>query len=212
MSAMNTVNPTRSELLARRAQIKLARQGRDLLKEKRTALWKELMKSVDEALRFSSSVEESVADARRALGLALASDGREAVQSAAFAAKRNIAIEVSPMNIAGVQVPTIERKRLVRADTQRGYSLAGTSSRIDAAATRFEEVLEQAIVLAAIELRLKRLAEEIRKTTTRVNALDQVLLPRLEAERAAIERVLDEREREDVFRLKRVKAKLRAET
>jgi V/A-type H+-transporting ATPase subunit D len=205
---MNTINPTRSELLAKRAQIKLARQGRDLLKEKRTALWKELMQTVDEVLRFTSTVEENVAEARRALGLALAFDGLEAVQSAAFAAKRHVTIEVTPTNIAGVQVPAIERKRLVRGDTQRGYSLAGTSSRIDTAATRFEEVLEQAIRLAAIELRLKRLIEEIRKTTTRVNALDLVLLPRLEAERAAIDRVLDEREREDLFRLKRVKARL----
>lgn len=208
---METINPTRSELLGKRAQIKLAGQGRDLLKEKRTALWKELMKTMNQALRFGSAIEERVAEARRALATAQAFDGQETVQSAAFAAKRNVTIEVTPANVVGVQVPLIERKMLVRGATQRGYSLAGTSTRIDAAATRFEEVLEQAIELAAIELRIKRLAEEIRKTTVRVNALDTVLLPRLYAQRAAIERVLDEREREDVFRLKRVKAKLRAQ-
>lgn len=208
---METINPTRSELLAKRAQIKLAQQGRDLLKEKRTALWKELMKTVDQAERFGSAIDERVAEARRALVTAQAFDGYETVQSAAFAAKRNVTIEVTPTNVVGVQVPLIERKKLVRGAAQRGYSLASTSARIDAAATRFEDVLEQVIELAAIELRIKRLAEEIRKTTVRVNALDMVLLPRLNAQRAAIERVLDEREREDLFRLKRVKAKLRGD-
>lgn len=208
---METTNPTRSELLAKRAQIKLAQQGRDLLKEKRTALWKELMNTVNEAAHFSSTIEEQVAEARRALAQAQAFDGPETVQSAAFAAKRNVPIEVTPTNVVGVEVPRIERKKLVRSATQRGYTLAGTSARIDDAAARFEAVLEAAIELAAIELRIKRLAEEIRKTTVRVNALDTVLLPRLQAQRTAIERVLDEREREDVFRLKRVKAKLAAQ-
>lgn len=161
-------------------------------------------------MRFGSAIEERVAEARRALVTAQAFDGQEAVQSAAFAAKRNVSIDVTPANVVGVHVPLIERKQLVRSATQRGYSLAGTSVRIDEAATRFEQVLEHAIELAAIELRQKRLAEEIRKTTVRVNALDTVLLPRLSAQRASIARVLDEREREDVFRLKRVKAKLSA--
>ena len=205
---MDPVSPTRSELLAKRAQIKLAQQGRDLLKEKRTALWKELMKTVDQALRYTATLEENVADARRALALAQAFDGREAVQSAAFAAKRNVTIDVTATNVVGVQIPEIERKTLVRSSLERGYSLASASSRIDTTALRFEQVLEQVIELAAIELRLRRLAEEIRKTTVRVNALDMVLLPRLQAERAAIERVLDEREREDLFRLKRVKARI----
>jgi V/A-type H+-transporting ATPase subunit D len=206
---MEQINPTRMELLAKRAQIALAQQGRDLLKEKRSALWKELMKTADVELRESSKLEQVAETARRALAWAEAIDGREAVQSAAFAARRNIAIDVMGTNVVGVPVPAIERKQLVRSSVQRGYSLASTSSRIDTAAERFEEELELVIERAAGELRLRRLAEEIRKTTIRVNALELVLLPRLAAQRASIERVLDEREREDLFRLKRVKAAIR---
>jgi V/A-type H+-transporting ATPase subunit D len=102
----------------------------------------------------------------------------------------------------------IERKKFLRSAVQRGYSLASTSTRVDKAAAQFEDELELVIDLAASEMRLRRLAEEIRKTTTRVNALEVVLLPRLEAERAYIESVLEERERQDLFRLKRVKAAL----
>ncbi|MBI4671002.1 MAG: V-type ATP synthase subunit D [Chloroflexi bacterium] len=205
---MEQVNPTRMELLAKRAQIALAQQGRDLLQEKRDALWRELMKTADVVMRESSEVEAVSSQARHALAQAEALDGREVVHAAGFAAGRQVSIEVTSVNVMGVHVPRIERKPLVRSNVQRGYSLASTSARIDAAAARFEEELELIVELAASEMRLRRLAEEIRKTTTRVNALDLILLPRLEGQRVYIERALDEREREDTFRLKRVKAAL----
>lgn len=205
---MEHVNPTRMELLAKRAQIALAEQGRELLKEKRNALWKELMRTADVVMRESGELDAVAGAARRALAWAEALDGREAVQSAAFAARRELSIEVAGVNVMGVPVPVIERKKIARSSVQRGYSLATTSSRIDEAAAHFENELELVIELAASEMRLRRLAEEIRKTTIRVNALEIVLLPRLKAERDAIERVLEEREREDLFRLKRVKEKL----
>src|SRR5512144_463443 len=128
---MDSVNPTRMELLAKRAQITLAELGRNLLKEKRSALWKELMRMADQVLRGSDELEQVAGAARRALARAEAIDGREAVQSAAFAAKRNVSIEVQSMSVMGVPVPEIERKRLGRAASQRGYSLASTSARID---------------------------------------------------------------------------------
>ena len=203
---METINPSRMELLAKRAQIALARQGRDLLKEKRNALWQELMKTADVALRGSAELEQLAGAAQRALAMAEALDGREAVLSAAFAARRDLSIEVKAANVVGVSVPLIERKQLARSSDQRGYSLASTSYRIDAAATYFEEELELVIELAAREIRLRRLAEEIRKTTIRMNALEVVVLPRLQAQLVAIRRVLDEREREELFRLKHVKS------
>lgn len=203
---METINPSRMELLAKRSQIALARQGLDLLKEKRNALWQELMKTAEVALRGGAELEKIAGAAQRALAQAEALDGREAVQSAAFAAWRDLTIEVTAASAVGVAVPIVERKQLVRTCAQRGYSLASTSCRIDAAALRFEEELELAIELAARELRLWRLAEEIRTTTIRMNALEVVVLPRLEAQLAAIRRVLDEREREDLFRLKHVKS------
>jgi V/A-type H+-transporting ATPase subunit D len=205
---MEQINPTRMELLARRAQMALAQQGHNLLKEKRNALWKELMKTMDVVMRGSEELEQAASKARHALAWAEGLDGRETVQSAAFAAQRNVSIEVGGANVMGVPVPVIERIQLARLTTQRGYSLASTSSHIDEAATRFEDEIELVVELAASEMRLRRLAEEIRKTTIRVNALETVLIPRLAAQRAYIESVLDEREREDTFRLKRVKAAL----
>ncbi|HYM00306.1 MAG TPA: V-type ATP synthase subunit D [Blastocatellia bacterium] len=206
---MDHVNPTRMELLTKRAEIKLAEQGRELLKQKRNALWKELKKSIDVVMQESSELDRVAAEATRALAMAEAMDGREAVASAGIAAsRRKASINVRPATVMGLAVPEIEREKLIRPCTERGYSLASTSARIDDAAERFEEELEILIEVAAVEMRLRRLLEEIRKTTIRINSLDVVLLPRLTATRDYIESLLSEREREDAFRLKRVKQSL----
>lgn len=205
---MEQIRATRAQLLAKKKQILLARQGRDLLKQKRNALLKELMRLAEQVVRSSDELEQSVGEAVAALALAQALDGPEAVQSAALAARGQISLTVNVTNIMGVLTPVIEQKSLVRGPLDRGYSLNSVSSRVEAAAEAFESQLELIIELASSEMRLRRLAEEIGRTTRRVNALENVLIPRLEAQRSYIQMVLEEREREDLFRLKRVKLKL----
>lgn len=202
---MENVSPTRMELLAVKGQIGLAEQGRDLLKEKRNALMKEFMKIADAVMRGSDELEQVAMDARRALGRAEALDGPEVVRSAAFAAQGELTLSVEGAFVMGVPVPVIEKKSVSRGVIDRGYSLSGTSSRIDETAERFEEEVDLLIELAASELRLRRLAEEIRKTSRRVNALENIMIPRLHARKTYIDMVLEERAREDLFRLKTVK-------
>lgn len=202
---MENVNPTRMALLAVKAQLGLAEQGRDLLKEKRNALLKEFMKIADAVMRTSDELEQAAANARRALARAEALDGPEAVRSAAFATHGELSLSVEGAFVMGVPVPIIEQKSAARAVIDRGYSLSGTSMRIDETAERFEAEVDVLIELAASELRLHRLADEIRKTSRRVNALENVLIPELYARRAYIEMILEERAREDLFRLKTVK-------
>lgn len=205
---MEQVKATRAELLATKTQIGLACQGRDLLKEKRNALLRELMRIAQRVLRSSDELEARVGEATTALAVAEALDGPEAVRSAAFAARGQAAIEVSGSNVMGLPMPVIERKSVGRHPLNRGYSLPAVSSRIEAVADAFEMLLDCAIEVADSEMRLRRLAEEIGRTTRRVNALENVLLPRLENRRDYIQMMLEERAREDLFRLKRVKKKL----
>jgi len=196
------------ELLAKKLQIALATQGRDLLKEKRNALMKELMKIAERAMVSSDQLEHVAAEARRTLAMAEAVDGSETVRSASFAARGEVEISVAGANVMGVPVPVIEKKSVARSLLERGYSLVGTSARIDGVAERFEDELNLVLELAASEMRLRRLAEEIQRTSRRVNALENILIPRLSAQRDYIQMVLEEREREDIFRLKRVKQTL----
>jgi V/A-type H+-transporting ATPase subunit D len=205
---MEQVKATRSELLQKKAQISLARQGRDLLKEKRNALMQELMRTAELAIKGGAELERRVGQADAALAMAEALDGPEVVRSAALAARSHLTLDVHAVNLMGVTVPRIEQKSVARGPLDRGYSPLTVSSRIEATAEAFETLIDLVIQLAESEMRLRRLAEEIGRTTRRVNALDNVLIPRLEQQRNYIEMVLDEREREDLFRLKRVKQKI----
>jgi len=204
---MARVNATRGELQATKNRIELAQQGQELLEEKRDALMQELLSTAQEVLRSSEELSRRVGSATRALAWAQAMDGPEAVRSAALAAQGQVTLDVRISNIMGVTIPEIERKSVARGPLDRGYSLPGVSSRVQVTARAFEDLIDLILELAAAEMRLRRLADEIGRTTRRVNALEHVRTPELEEERDYIQRVLDEREREDLFRLKRVKKK-----
>ena len=205
---MSTVSVTRMELLARKAQIALASQGRDLLEQKRTALLKEFLRMADTAMERSDALQFSAANARYALARTEAIAGTEAVRSAALASRAELPLQVTTTRIMGVKVPQIEQKRVSRSMLARGFAITGTSITIDEAASAFESEVEAIIELAEMELRLARLAEEIQRTSRRLNALEHFLIPRLKAECDFIQMVLDERERADHFRLKLVKRTL----
>lgn len=205
---MEQVRATRAELLAKKRQIALAHQSHDLLEEKRNALMRELMRTAEQVLRGTDELERSAGECTAALAVAEALDGPEAVRSAALAARGQVVLEVAGANIMGVAVPIIEHKGAARGPLDRGYSLSSVSGRIDATAEAFEAQVDLIVELATSEMRLRRLAEEIGRTTRRVNALNNVLIPRLEAQRNLIEMALEERARAELFRLKRVKMKL----
>ncbi|MDO9557455.1 MAG: V-type ATP synthase subunit D [Coriobacteriia bacterium] len=206
---MEEVRPTRSELLERKQQITLAQQGMDLLKQKRDALLIEFMSVMDETLRLSSDLQRTVSEAQFSLAIAKSVDGVVSVRSAAMATRGEITIDMTGAKIMGVSVPVVTKgDSPMRTSFTRGYSITGVSSRIDETADKFERILDVIIEYADIETRLKRLGEEIQKTNRRVNALEQITVPALKEQVAYIRQALDERAREDLFRLKKVKKKI----
>lgn len=208
---MEEVRPTRAELLERRAQIGLAQQGMDLLKQKRDALLMEFMGVMDETLRLSDSLQKNVSEAQYSLAVAQAVDGTVALRSAGLATKGEVMIEMTGTKIMGVSVPVVTKgESPVKSSFTRGYAVTGVSSRVDESAEKFERILDVIIEYADIETRLKRLGEEINKTNRRVNALEQVTVPSLREQVSYISQTLDERAREDLFRLKKVKKKIEA--
>jgi len=208
---MEEVRPTRAELLERRAQIGLAQQGMDLLKQKRDALLMEFMGVMDETLRLSDSLQRTVSEAQYSLAVAQAVDGVVALRSAGLATKGEVVVDMTGTKIMGVSVPVVTKgESPVKSSFTRGYAVTGVSSRVDETAEKFEHILDVIIEYADIETRLKRLGEEINKTNRRVNALEQVTVPALREQVSYIGQTLDERAREDLFRLKKVKKKIEA--
>jgi V/A-type H+-transporting ATPase subunit D len=173
------VNPTRMELMKKNAQIRLADQGKDLLKEKMDALIQEFLRIMSSVSRSREELELLSESARRSLLAAQAVDDSVALTSASFATKRLIQLDIKGKNIMGIPVPVIEKRSVSRKICDRGYSILGVSGRIDEATEMFEHELDLIIGLAETETALRRLGGEIQMTRRRVNALEQVLIPEL---------------------------------
>jgi len=193
---------TRTELLARKSQLELAEHGHELLEEKRTVLMHEIMRVAGTVIDNTEKVQSLAGQASAALARAEAAAGPEAVQSAALAGMKSLPLTIDSKNVMGVKVPTFAHRGVARSFHSRGYAVTGTSLTIDEAADHFEAEVEAIIALADSELRLKRLVDEIQRTSRRLNALENLLIPRLKRERDFIQTALDERERGDHFRLK----------
>jgi V/A-type H+/Na+-transporting ATPase subunit D len=200
-------SPTRSELLARRAQIRLARQGAELLRGKREALVREFLAELKRFVDAREALRRELAEARQSLMRCLALDGPEAVASAGLASARTIRLETRERNIWGTRILEADTDYARRAPQDRGFTALGASARMEETAGLFESSLELILRVAPLDRKLRRLAEEIRRTSRRVNALEQRMIPGLEEQARAIRGILDQREREDVLRLKHLKKK-----
>lgn len=204
---MEQVSPTRTELLTRRAQVRLAEQGAEMLRSKREVLIREFLKELKNFSSQRNKMRSAVVKAIQSLLTALAIDGTEKLNSVSYATRRAVTVELKKQNIWGASVINVESDYSVRPSESRGYTPYTVSVRIDETAERFERVVEHAIHVAPVEHKLNVLAEHIRKTSRRVNALEQRLLPSLTEQISFIRNTLDQREREDTFRLKRLKRK-----
>lgn len=202
---MRDVVPTRSELLERRRRTVLAEQGRDLLSDKRAALTRAFSERSGLLLDRLTELEQSAAAARSRLADAYAAIGPQEVRSAALAERPSIGVEVSSSVIAGVAVVDLEHDEVHRHHHERGHGTATADPVIGDVADAYEEAVDDLLDLAALELTVRRLALEIARTTRQVNALEHVLLPQLRAEARQIALALDEREREEVARLRRAR-------
>jgi V/A-type H+-transporting ATPase subunit D len=194
------------ELLKLKTKVKLAEKGHNLLKEKRDALIMEFFEIVEEAKGARKNAEDKLKEAYRALTIAQATMGSLKVAESALAVKPSTDLNIKSRNIMGIKVPILEIRVEERTLLERGYSIRDTSAQLDEAARLFEEALRLIAVQAEAEMTIRLLVEEIEKTKRRVNALENIVLPQLDATVKYIKMRLDEMERENFFKLKRIKA------
>jgi V/A-type H+-transporting ATPase subunit D len=192
-------------------RIELSERGHDTLEKKRDGLIMEFMDILDQAKDVRADLDESYQRAQHAMDMARAMDGDVAVRGAAAALKEHPELTTQSKNIMGVVVPQIESSKVRKGLDERGYGVLGTSARIDEAADAYEELLETIILAAEVETAMKKMLEEIETTKRRVNALEFKLLPELRDNQEYIEQKLEEQEREEIFRMKKIKAKKEAQ-
>jgi V/A-type H+-transporting ATPase subunit D len=204
--AIRDIKPTRSELIGLKRKIILSEKGYTILKMKRDGLILEFFNVLDRAKTTREDLQDKYRKAARMSDLANTVEGSISLKAAAFSVKETPSITLSPKNVMGVVVPRIEASKVRKGLFDRGYGLLATSSVTDETATAYEELVDAIIKSAEIETTMKRLLDEIESTKRRVNALEFKVIPELTAARDFIKMRLDEMEREELFRLKKIKA------
>ncbi len=198
------VTPTRMELLQIRKRKALAVKGHQLLSEKRDALVSSFFELIKKRKEKRKEMEEKLQEAYKSLIMAEMIMGEERLRYIADKMAREREVNVSKKNIMGVAIPKFEIEKAEMPE----YSIFSTCAEFDEAVKKANEALEKLIEVAEIEGSVQMLAKEIEKTKRRVNALEYIFIPRLLNTITYIERQLEEREREDFFRRKRIKALL----
>ncbi len=204
---MPVINPSRSELLSLRARLKLADSGYNVLKKKRDSLIREFFSLLKEMSSSSKELEAKYRDALDAINIARAADGTQIVRSVSFAPKKKIDLDIQPRRIMNVTVPKIRFEKGERNFNDRGYGLIGTSGYIDDAYESYENVITDVLEIAETEIAMRKLLVEIDKTKRKVNALEFKVIPEIKSSIKYVRQRLEEMERENLFRLKRLKSK-----
>jgi V/A-type H+-transporting ATPase subunit D len=203
------IRPTRIELLKLRKREVLAQKGHDLLEEKRDAMLMEFFRMAEELSEQRRKLDQITAQAFENLAKAQMMAGLGGVNDVSGAVPDVGKFTMNVRHIMGVAVPVIASPPDLRHSIGRGYGYAGTCAALDEAADSFTQVLVQTLKVAETENTLQKVAQEIEKTKRRVNALEKVLIPELRATQRHIESHLEELEREDLFRRKRMKLLMR---
>lgn len=201
--------PTRMELIKAKARIKLAKNGHKLLKQKRDALILEFFKILKKAQDLRTELNESMTKAYSSMAIAQAYHGIADIEGAALSVKKISGVNIEVRNIMGVKIPRIEAVQSERGLLKRGYSVLGTSAKIDEAADNFEKATDLILKVAETENAIRKLIREIEKTKRRVNALEFVLIPRIEGQAKLISFRLEEMDRDSFVMLKTIKRKLK---
>ncbi len=204
------MKPTRAELLDVRRRIEITEGGHRILKLRRDGLILEFFRVLKEAVDVRRRIVEGYREARHSLSVAQAIDGVLVISSAANAVSEIPPVEVGERSVIGLRTATISTTFRIPEPQNRGYGIIGTSYHIDYAAELYANLLATAIRAAEIETTMRKLLEEIERARRRVSALEFIVLPGLRESESFIRMRLEELEREDKFRLKRIKQRAEA--
>ena len=202
---MRNVAPTKTNLINLRNELKFAKLGYELLDQKRNILIIELLTLVDQAVDFQDRVEKALVEAYRTLEEAVLGMGKLKVLNLASAVNIETNITIRERRVMGVALPIVDTTFDEHAPH---YSLEGTSFWIDSSLREFKEALKIMGRLAELKISIIRLANEVRKTIRKVNALEKIAIPDLNDTVKYIQNRLEENERDMFVLMKMVKNRL----
>ena len=199
------IAPTKTNLLKISQDLRFAKLGHELLDQKRNILIIELLNLVDQAVDFQSRIELGLSKACKTLEEAVLRMGKLKVLNLSSAVNIESNITITQRRIMGVPLPVVNTSF---AEHSPYYSFMGTSFWIDDALNDFKEVLQLMGRLAELKISIMRLAQEVRKTIRKVNALEKIAIPELDESEKYIKNRLEENERDMFILMKMIKARL----
>lgn len=194
--------PTKGNLILAKNSLALARQGYVLMDKKRNILIRELMELIDQAKDIQSEIDVTFREAYLALQMANIELGINYVQEISASIPIETGIRIKTRSIMGTEIPLVQHEETPMSLTYAYYS---TKESLDEARARFEKVKELTIKLSMVENSAYRLANNIKKTQKRANALKNITIPMYSNLVYTINNALEEKEREEFTRLKVIK-------
>lgn len=194
------VFPTKGNLINTKRSLSLAHLGFELLDRKRNILIREMMELIDRAQATQDIIDRTFSEAYFALQQANVSLG--ICEEIASSIEIEEGVSISYRSVMGIELPTVSLDTRLEPIP---YGFEGSDSLLDTAYIKFHAVKRLTVQLAEIENSAYRLANAIKKTQKRANALKNIIIPQLEETARFITDALEEREREEFSRLKTIK-------
>ena len=202
---MDTLNlPTKRNLILARQRLRLAYKGYDLLDKKRQVLANELISIQEQSQELWENVSSALIKAENALNIAVKEMGYEAVQKVSSSIPKTAGADIFSRSIMGVELPLVNSEHIKSA---LPYSLSKTTISFDEAVLAWEKARDYIISWGATENAIYRLCLQIKRAQKRTNALGNIVIPTYESRIKNIQQQLEERERDELSRLKLIKGK-----
>lgn len=195
--------PTKGNLILAKNSLALATQGYGLMDKKRNILLRELMGLIDKAKNIQTEIDSTFSAAYKALQKANIELGIRYVEEIADSIPVEESIRIKARSIMGTEIPLVEYTP--QEKERPPYSFYSSSDALDEARLAFERVKELTAELSMVETSAYRLAESIKKTQKRANALKNITIPSYQALVTNISNALEEKDREEFTRLKVIK-------
>lgn len=191
---------TKGNLLANKESLRLARVGYDLMDRKRMILMQELTKLMDDVKELRDVIDVAYEEAYIALQRANVSYG--VIDRLARLMPVEEDVKIVYRSVMGIEIPKVS---LEEKPLKIPFSLGISNSTLDDVFIKMREVKYYTVRLAELDNGMYRLAKAIEKSRKRANALDKIVIPNLESNIRIISDALEEKEREEFLRMKKVK-------
>jgi V/A-type H+-transporting ATPase subunit D len=203
MPELIKVRPTKIELVKLKRRLSLAQRVQKIVKDRLSILTMEFLQTAKDTVEAKRKLLDESSKLYRALSIAAGYHGYIALEKELIATEADLKVTAGSRNIAGVRIPSFEL--IDNGKPMKGYNLVDTSSWLDRAAQLSEESLRSIVELAELQRNFELLAMEINRTKRITNALEYIIIPRLQVTIHYLNMKFEERDREEKARLKRVK-------